>query len=196
MIHEISTLNVKFDEYKNIPTKINTELKAGNILRIKRGLYVDNIDKDYLLLANLCYGPSYISFEYALSFYGMIPEKVSCITSATYSKKNRKLYRVDKYSYSYQNVPKEVFPYGLEILKDENGNSYKIASKEKALCDLLYSCYPVRSIKDLTILLFDNLRIDIEEIDKLNFDFIFEIGEKYHSNTINTFITYLKRRGN
>ena len=43
---------------------------------------------DKELIANFCYNPSYISFEYALSFYGIIPEYVSCFPSAVYRKKN------------------------------------------------------------------------------------------------------------
>ena len=50
-----------------------------------------------------------------------------------------------------------------------NNISYKIASKEKAICDLLYSKYPVRSISDLKTLLFEDLRIDEDEFQTLNF---------------------------
>ena len=77
-------------------------------------------------------------------------------------------------------------------MKSESGIRYKIASKEKALCDTLYSKYPVRTIKELKILLFDDLRIDENEFLNLDFKFIEEIAPLYHSNTLLTLKNYLK----
>ena len=42
--------------------KINTLLKSGEIVRVKKGLYsLDKAPADKKLCANLIYGPSYIS---------------------------------------------------------------------------------------------------------------------------------------
>ena len=67
-----------------------------------------------------------------------------------------------------------------------------MASIEKALCDTLYSKYPVRSISDLKILLFEDLRIDEEMFNNLNFEFIKKISTLYHSNTLLTLNKYIK----
>ena len=72
----------------------------------------------------------------------------------------------------------------IDYRKNDDGINYKIATKEKALCDTLYSKYPIRSIGDLIIMLFDDLRIDEDEFYKLNFDFILSISNRYHSNTL------------
>ena len=67
-----------------------------------------------------------------------------------------------------------------------------MASKEKALCDVLYAKYPVRSIKDLKNLLFEDLRVDEDEFMNLDFDFIIFIADKYHSNTLSTLKKYVE----
>ena len=193
MVYDFQSLNIKYKEYSNIYQKINNECKKGILVKIKRGLYSDDLYHDKEVIANICYNPSYISFEYALSYYGVIPEVVSTFTSATFGKKNNKIYHMKDSTFDYRSVPDEVFPMGILIMKNSKNISYKIASKEKALCDLLYSKYPVRSIKDLKTLLFEDMRIDENEFLKMNVEFIKEIAPLYHSNTLNVLKKYLSK---
>jgi len=184
MIYDLQTLKIKYQKYSNINQKIASECKKNNLVRVKRGLYTDNLKIDAPIIANICYGPSYISHEYALSYYGLIPEHVSVFTSACFNKKNNKTYSMNGCVLEYRSIPNEVFSYGIDYRKNDDGINYKIATKEKALCDTLYSKYPIRSIGDLIIMLFDDLRIDEDEFYKLNFDFILSISNRYHSNTL------------
>ena len=193
MIYDFQSLSIKYKEYSNIYQKINNECKKGILVKIKRGLYSDDLYNDKEVIANICYNPSYISFEYALSYYGVIPEFVSTFTSATFGKKNNKIYHMKDCTFDYKNVPDEVFPMGILIMKNSKDISYKIASKEKALCDLLYSKYPVRSVKDLKTLLFEDMRIDENEFLTMNVEFIKEIAPLYHSNTLNVLKKYLSK---
>ena len=193
MVYDFQNLRIKYKEYSNIYQKINNECKKGILVKIKRGLYSDDLYNDKEVIANICYNPSYISFEYALSYYGVIPEVVSTFTSATFGKKNNKIYHMKDSTFDYRSVPDEVFPMGILIMKNSKDISYKIASKEKALCDLLYSKYPVRSIKDLKTLLFEDMRIDENEFLKMNFEFIKEIAPLYHSNSLNVLKKYLNK---
>ena len=193
MIYDFQSLSIRYKEYSNIYQKINNECKKGILVKIKRGLYTDDLYNDKEVIANICYNPSYISFEYALSYYGVIPEFVSTFTSATFGKKNNKIYHMKDFTFDYRSVPDEVFPMGILILKNSKDISYKIASKEKALCDLLYSKYPVRSIKDLKTLLFEDMRIDENEFLKMNVEFIKEIAPLYHSNSLNVLKKYLDK---
>jgi hypothetical protein len=190
MIYDLQSLKIKYKDYKNLNQKISIECKKGNLTRIKKGLYSDNLDLDKLVIANICYEPSYISFEYALSYYGLIPEYVSVITSATFNKKNNKRYVTNTQIFEYKSIPNDAYHYGIVFQNNEEGIKYKIASKEKALCDLLYIKKPVRSIKDLKILLFEDLRIDEEYFWSLNFNSIRELMNKYHSNNIKLLIKY------
>lgn len=192
MIYDIATLRVKYRDYRNIPQKIALESKKGNLIRIKRGLYTDNPKIDKPVIGNVCYGPSYISFEYALSYYGLIPEYVSMLTCACFGKKNRKTYSFAGIALEYRRIPDEVFPFGIHLFSNEEGIHYKMASREKALCDELYSKYPVRSIGDLKTMLFEDLRIDEEEFMKLDFPYIATIAPLYHSNTLNTLVKFIK----
>ena len=193
MIYDFQSLSIKYKQYSNIYQKINNECKKGILVKIKRGLYSDDLYNDKEVIANICYNPSYISFEYALSYYGVIPEFVSTFTSATFGKKNNKIYHMKDFTFDYRSVPDEVVPMGILILKNSKDISYKIASKEKALCDLLYSKYPVRSIKDLKTLLFEDMRIDENEFLKMNVEFIKEIAPLYHSNSLNVLKKYLDK---
>lgn len=192
MIYDYQALRVKYKDYANINQKISIEAKKGNLTKIKKGLYTDNLLLDKLVISNVCYAPSYISFEYALSFYGLIPEHVAMYTSACFGKKNNKTYRVNDTTFEYRSIPDDAFPYGIKFYKNEAGMRYKMASKEKCLCDTLYSKYPVRSIKDLKILLFEDLRIDEFEFMKLDFKFIKEVAPLYHSNTLLTLAKYVE----
>ena len=193
MIYDFQSLSIRYKEYSNIYQKINNECKKGILVKIKRGLHTDDLYNDKEVIANICYNPSYISFEYALSYYGVIPEFVSTFTSATFGKKNNKIYHMKDCTFDYRSVPDEVFPMGILIMKNSKDISYKIASKEKALCDLLYSKYPVRSIKDLKTLLFEDMRIDENELLKMNVEFIKEIAPLYHSNSLNVLKKYLNK---
>ena len=195
MIYDLQSLKIRYKNYANINQKISLECKNGNLTRIKRGLYSDDLIGDIEVIANLCYAPSYISFEYALSYYGLIPEYVSTLTSAIYGKKNNKVYKLDNAIFEYNSIPNKVFSKGILLKENQKGLNYKIASKEKALCDMLYLKYPVRSIKDLKYLLFEDLRIDEDELFSLDKDFINEIAPLYHSNTLNTFLKFINKEG-
>ena len=59
--------------------------------------------------------------------------------------------------------------------------------------DTLYSKYPIRSIKDLKILLFNDLGIDEYEFNKLDFSFIKQVAPLYRSNTLYSLIRYINK---
>ena len=178
MIYDNNALNVLYKDYSNINQKISLETKKGNLIRIKRGLYSNNLKIDAHVIA--------------LSYYGIIPEYVSIYTSAVYNKKNNKMYKLGIETFEYRSIPNEAFSEGIRFFKNEDDINYKMASIEKALCDTLYSKYPVRSISDLKILLFEDLRIDEEMFNNLNFEFIKKISTLYHSNTLLTLNKYIK----
>jgi len=74
--------------YSKPRDKITKLLASGSIVRIKKGRYCfseslrrEAISREYV--ANLIYGPSYVSLDYAFSYHGLIPERVNTITSVT-----------------------------------------------------------------------------------------------------------------
>ena len=170
--------------YNGINDKINKLKKDGLIQTLKRGLYLHRspfiqnpISKE--IIANTLLSPSYISFDYALYFYGLIPESVHDVTSATV--KRSKSFKIQTGTYSFRQIKKELFPIGLTIESTKNGN-FIIATKEKALCDKIYYTKDIQitSKKSMFEFLENDLRIDIEELEDCNievFNKYFEISK-------------------
>ncbi|MFA5405524.1 MAG: hypothetical protein WC358_11370, partial [Ignavibacteria bacterium] len=94
--------------------------------------------------------------------------------------------------YEYRYINNKVYPYGI-IKISENNLTYLIASKEKALCDTLSKIRSVESIKNMEYLLFADLRLDENIIEKLNYDDIEFYSIIYHQKNINLFKKYLRK---
>jgi len=182
-----------YDDIINKYQKIRSEVKKNRIIKIRRGLYTTNIHADRLCIANNLISDSYISFDYALYFYGLIPERVNVITSATHDKNRKNIVLTETDKYIYKDVSFNAFNEGLTCIKDEGNNIVRIASKEKALCDRLSLVPQVRTIKEIKQLLFNDLRIDSDEFQKLNFNEMVRLASLYSKPTLNTFIKYIKR---
>lgn len=185
----------KLNNYSNKNNKISREIKKGKLFKIITGLYETDPNTPGYLLASSIYGPSYISFDFALSYYGLIPERVSTITCATFNKKKRKQYNTKFGVFTYKDVPSSVYPEEI-LLKQENNYSYQIATKEKALCDKLYSLKPLKNLSNLETMLFNDLRIDIEEFKKINIKKIEKLSNLYHSTNVALLLKYLRRNQN
>lgn len=195
MIVTVQIVKNNLSNYSNKANKISRQIKSGKLIKIKKGLYeTDPSTKGYLLSSSI-YGPSYLSFDYALFYYRLIPERVTNYTSATYDKKKKRKYTNYFGTYLYRDVPKQV--YHLDVLmKEENGYIYQIATKEKAICDKLYTLKPMDSLKELEIMLFNDLRIDEEEFNKLQKDKIEVLAQHYHSKNITLLSKYIRRINN
>ena len=90
MIVTTSILKRKYQDYANPIDKIKRDIDKGILFRITRGIYEDNPNVEPYLLASSILSPSYLSFDWALSFYGLIPEKVFSITSASFQVRKNK----------------------------------------------------------------------------------------------------------
>ena len=195
MILTNNIIKNKYKNYSNKNTKISRELKKGKLIKIINGLYETNPNINGYFLANSIYGPSYLSFDFALFYYGLIPEKVTTYTSATCEKKKKKEYNNQFGYYTYRDVPTIVYPLGIKII-EEDGYSFQIATPEKALCDKLYTISPVKNLEELEFLLFKDLRIDEEELKKLNVNDIEELSSSYHCNNVTMLYKYMRRSAN
>ena len=192
MIYAIEMLNDTFSDYANLYEKIKVEEKNNRLIKIKRGLYSDDTNENKFLIANILYSPSYVSFETALSFYNLIPERVNVIKSATYKKNKIKKYDTKFGNFSYQDINPNAYPYGINIM-DIDGKRVQIASKEKALIDLISILSPRKSIKEMKQLLFDDLRINEYEFDQLNKKVMMYLCDLYPSNSVKLLKKYIGR---
>src|SRR5690606_24647408 len=68
-------------DYRRPYDKINELTKQGFLMQVKRGVFIPGSRlsaqvPEKLLLANHLWGPSYVSSDSALSYWGLIPERV------------------------------------------------------------------------------------------------------------------------
>lgn len=194
MIITTAMLLERLRDYASPANKIRRMAANGEIIPITRGLYETNASAPGCCMAPVIYAPSYLSFEYALSRHGLIPEAVHIYTSATCAKRKTKTYSCHFGTFSYRDIPVKAYPYGVSII-EENGYAYRIASPEKALCDKLYSIGPAGSIKALRNILFDDLRIYEEEFVRLNMADIVFLSGMYGSTNIKLLAQYVRRIG-
>lgn len=179
--------------YKDPRHRIYNMSRRGDIVPIKRGMYETERDTPGYLLANIIMGPSYLSFEYALSYYGMIPERVVTYTSATFGKRKVIEFANDFGTYRYKDIPAEVYPY--YYTREVIGNHpLLIATKEKALCDKLGSESPIRGIFDFEEFLFEGMRLDEDEFDRLDTEKIKRIAPLYHKTNLDQLVRLIERR--
>lgn len=193
MIKTTQLLLKELDNYRTPATKIMRMVNAGELYVVKRGLYETDKLCPPAYLSGVIYGPSYLSFEYALSVYGMIPERVEVFTAATLRKNRSKKFRNEFGLYTYRDIPESAFPYGITI-RNEGEYSWLIATPEKALCDLLYVKPSVESTSDLEGILFDSLRIEDDDFNELDKDRLHFISQRYKSTNLKFLRRYMEAK--
>ena len=191
MLVSFDVLAQQFAGYTDIKGKIRREVQGGRLVQVARGLYETDARTDGKCLAGAIYGPSYLSFDYALSVHALIPEAVYTYTSATFRKGKTKRYENAFGTFLYRDVPAAVYPLGVEI-KVEGEYSYQIASPEKALCDKLYSLSPVYSVRALKERLFDDLRIDEAAFFALQKDDISQFAPLYRATNLKLLAKFME----
>lgn len=194
-----SALKSLFPDIKDGNQKLRLLERDGEIIRLKRGLYVchpESIDKPLSteLIANHLYTPSYISMSSALRYYGLIPEAVYTMQSMTL--KHSRSFETPLGRFEYNRIPKEVYPIGLTSIKRE-GFAFIMASPEKGLCDLIANSINVnlRNVKDAGIYLEEDIRMDIDDCRQMDlriFEQYSDVGKKAAS--IRNLIKFIKER--
>ena len=155
--------------------KIHRWLDEGQLISLKRGLYAvpDSSSQASLslpLMANHLYGPSYVSMEFMLSHYGLIPERVAQVTCVTTRRGKR--FENSLARFSYQHLPAAYYALGIEYVKVSARVGYMVAGREKALCDWLALTPNLKlySTQGLRVLLLDDMRMDEAVLNALDAD--------------------------
>ncbi|MFH1975798.1 MAG: hypothetical protein ABIJ52_09585 [Pseudomonadota bacterium] len=187
-------------EYDRPRDKITNLLRQGGIIRVKKGIYI--FGERYRrrpfsreLLANIIYGPSYVSLETALHYYGLIPERVEAMTSVTNARGRRFFTPVGLFI--YQGVSMNAYCIGIDQGELENGRSFLIATPEKALADKIQADRgtAIRTQAEMRTYLLDSLRIDSEGLGKLNAETISLIAAQYRSRKLRLLSGLVRRLG-
>ena len=160
--------------YKSPNDKISELLKSEMLVSVRRGLYVpgpkiDLPSPEPFLISNHLRGPSYVSVETALSYWGFIPEGTYEISSMTI--KTSKKYKTSAGRYNYQKLSIPYYSFGVKSIQLTAKQTVLIASPEKSLCDkiVLTPNVNLRSIKQTREFLVKDLRIDermLKTLDK------------------------------
>lgn len=161
-------LSSVYPECVNLAMKAKRHERDGDILRMKKGLYVvspkiSRVELSSFLIANHIYGPSYVSMQTALRYYGLIPEAVYAIQSMTTGRGGEYTNMTGRYEYTH--LSWAYYKVGV-MIKDEGAVSFMIATPEKALCDLMVYTpkLNLRYQTELRVYLEDDIRLDMDAI--------------------------------
>lgn len=159
----------------------------GKIVRVKKGLYIfgENWRRHPLpleVVANLLYGPSCISFEYALTYYGMIAERFLVMTSLTIG--DTKAFQTPLGLFEYRAISREKFKVGIDYKDLDQQGGFLIASREKALADLVYRTAGIRTLEQLRYYLFEEMRVDQGMFRELDRTKLTQIAKAYKKNSV------------
>jgi hypothetical protein len=180
------------------PTKkIHELMKAGVLRGVKKGLYIFSpehaegpVSKE--VLANLIYGPSYISLEYALAYYGLIPERVETVTSVT--PKRNKAFKTPIGAFTYRKLAAAKYREGVELVSIKPSRTVFMASPEKALLDyiVLNKVRGIKSVSDARNFLQEDLRIDSGSWMKLDALKLHRLNRFYKSKAADLVVQVLE----
>lgn len=158
-------------------------LKKGVLIHVKRGVYLVGPPYakgacDPFELAEAIYGPSYISFESALSYHGWIPEAVYSTTSAC--AKRTKMIETKIGNFRYSHTPVAYFFMNVER-RSNSESTFLIAEPWKAIGDMIYSYKKNwRSVSSLSL----DLRIELDAMHNSDLASLAHIAAHYNSQRV------------
>lgn len=178
--------------------KIRQLEREGQIIRLKRGLYVNAMETagrvlSNELIANHLYGPSYVSMSSALRYYGLIPEAV--YTQQSMTLKHAKVFETPLGRFEYTYISREAFSVGLTIVRQAD-YAFVMASPEKALCDLVANSSGVnlRYIKEAEAYITEDIRMEMADFKAMDAEILkayIRVGKKAES--IRTLLRLMQR---
>lgn len=181
-------------DYASPRDKVTALLNSGAIIRVKKGLYV--FGKNYSLgpysrevLANLIYGPSVISMDYALAYHGLIPERVEVLTSVALGRARRFDTPVGMFVYRQTRN----LSIGVELQGAEKSR-FLMASPERALADSLKAdrVSGLTSMGEMQEFLVENKRISVDVLTSLNCEILDALATALGSRKVKICAAYIR----
>ena len=189
-----------FSNYSDPRKKIHSLVKSGFLQAIKQGVFLVSEDlglRPYSkeVLANLIYGPSYISLETALSHYGFIPEKVTTTTSVCFGR--NKYFTTPVGDFKYSHVKDSIYSHGVQQHEIFENIFCQYASPEKALLDFIYLREfkgQFRKSQPYFEYIVNSFRLDLEAVGKIiSLKKINDLAQFYPHQHIQWFASELTR---
>jgi predicted transcriptional regulator of viral defense system len=127
------------EKLADIRRQVSGWVKKGYLIQLKKGVYVFSdtyrkIAPSPRFIANYLVMPSYLSLEYALGYYDLIPEKVTVYSSLTTKKTQTFTNVLGKFEYC--SVKESLF-FGFTKVSSNN-HDFFIVLPEKAILDFFY----------------------------------------------------------
>lgn len=181
---------------------IENDFRLWNLHERKKQWYLRQITKWWYIfseayvdetilcsIANHIYSPSYISMEFALRHYNLIPEGVFMKTSIT--TKKSQILSWDLGSFKYNSIKPSLF-WGYHLEKNNLWKQYLLADIEKAICDFLYLKNHYNNEAEL-----HEWRIDTDELhEQIDRKKLIEYALRFKSRAllkrVQLFISYFK----
>jgi hypothetical protein len=195
---DYQTLLDVLQDYDRPRDKISDLLRKGVIIRVKKGLYV--LGDGYRsrpfsreLLANLIYGPSYVSLDSALQYHGLIPEHVEAVASVTTGRS--RAFDTPVGRFTYRQIPLAAFHIGMSRVEESPGKAFLVAVAEKALADKIFDERNIGAASPGRMMsyLLDNLRLDQTGLMQLDPRLVREIAGRYRSRKLKILAEALER---
>jgi len=177
--------------------RISRLLADRSLIRIRKGLYVFGeryrrgpISREHL--ANLIYGPSYVSMDYALSQYGLIPERVEQVTSVTTGENRR--FETPLGVFTYRPLPPRRYALGMRWA-GEGDDRFLMATPEKALVDKVWTDkrFSPASQNDFDAYLHEDMRMDPDQLAELDGEQLAAVCRAFASRKTDMLARFLGR---
>lgn len=171
---------------------VQRALKSGGVIQVRRGLYhlSGSVFPSLVsaeTLANLIYGPSYVSLESALSYHGWIPEAVRNCTSVTSGRPRH--FDTPHGRFSYVRIKQTPLMAGV-LCEQASAGTFLVATPLKALADIV-------AARGLDWAdsgpLVSSLRIESEDIESLSSEDFDMLDGVYYSRRARTFLAGLRK---
>lgn len=193
-IFTYSDVLVWFGEGRNsVRGIVKRAIAAGEIIHIRRGLYC--LAPKYRrqgiscnVIANIIYGPSYVSMESALSVHGWIPEAVHSVVSVSLGR--AKSFETPMGYFDYVQIAQRPLMAAVERVRDESSVTFLVAKPLKAIADYVAARgMDWRGVEPLE----ESLRIERDDLDSLSTDDFEELEGVYKSLRARRFLAGLRK---
>ncbi len=172
-------LHVLLQDHRRVLDAASYLVERGELIRLKRGFFVlahHPLTQAGALplatIANLLYGPSYVSMQWLLSYRGVIPEFASTLTSMSLPRS--KHFKTPIGGFAYTCLNRKSFYLGT-LIEPVDGMLARIATIEKALMDWLAQLPPLKTLAGIEQELLESMRIDPEHLQSLDRELIAQI---------------------
>jgi hypothetical protein len=171
-------------EYSRPRDRITKLLQRGEIIRVKKGIYVfgeRNAARPFSreTLANMLCGPSYISHDWALHYHGLIAERPTAVSSAVYGRPQS--FSTPVGLFLYRPLPLFAYGIGIDLATPAGAPPFLIATPEKALADKVNDARGIAltARRQMKSYLLDHLRIaprrllglDVQKLNIISFHY-------------------------